>query len=245
MGLPALPVTLPPATPYTGGLYEAATLLTDGTARHIGGVDVTDPNHGGHGTWLVPDPEDGNGRKAGARRERQLFPSVVAWAADTSKAVGWAEDDALARAEHVLSLTEQPDVERFTVQQLQAGDELDTSGRTSWSDVVGALDAELAAHGHTGVLHASRAYLPHAERAGVVKRQGGRLLTPGGSVWAFGAGYAMLGTTVVATGGVVVRRSTVTTGVTFNPTNNERMAVAERVVTPYWGGPHLLATVVE
>lgn len=244
MALPGLPVTLPPATPYTGGLYDAATLVDDIEARHLGGVIATDPNQGAHGVWLVPEPEGGNEPKEGAEHEEpQHFPGLVAWAADTAKTVGWTEQDALARAEHLLSLYEQPQVEQFVATQLVAdGQEYVPAPGAEWPEVVGALEAALARRGFVGVLHADRKHLARAEKEGVVKRQGGRLLAPGGNAWAFGAGYGGLGDTVVATGAVLVRRSAVTSGATLQRENNQRMAMAERVVTPYWAGPQLFAT---
>ena len=240
MSLPRYPVTLPPATRYANGLYDAATIVPDTEARHLGGVLLTDPNYGGHGRWPL-DADDSTGPKSGDRREDTEFPATVVWAADEVKSVSWSEENARARAEHVLNLVEHVEVERHAADKLA---EYASETFTDWVDAVGHLDAAIASAGHVGVLHASRRLLARAQDKGMIVRQGGRLLTPGGNVWAFGAGYEDLGDTIVATGGVVVRQSPVNTISTFDRESNIRLVVAERIVTPYWGEPAAAATII-
>lgn len=239
MALPHYPVTLPPATSYANGLYDAATIVPDDAARHLGGVLLTDPNHGGHGRWPL-DADDDTEPKAGDRPDDVTFPATIVWAADEVKAVGWSEADARARAEHVLGLVEPVEVEQHAAEQLA---QIASEAFSDWVDAVGHLDAAIASRGHLGVLHAPRRLLARAQDKGMIIRQGGRLLTPGGNVWAFGAGYESLGNTIVATGGVVVRQSPVNTTSTFDRENNIRLVVAERIVTPYWGEPLAAAEV--
>lgn len=240
MVLPNYPVTLPPATRYANGLYDAATLVPDETARHLGGVLLTDPNAGGHGRWPVDTEGDTPDPKAGDRPEDEEFPATIVWAADENKAVGWSEDNAVARAEHVLSIVEHVEVERHAAETLAT---YASKPFTDWVGAVGHLDAAIASSGHMGVLHAPRHLLARLQDKGMIVRQSGKLLTPGGNTWAFGAGYEQLGNTVVATGTVVVRQSPVNTVPSFDHKTNTRMTVAERIVTPYWGNPVAAATI--
>lgn len=241
MALPTLPVTLPPATPFTGGLYDAATIIDDAAARHLGGVTVTDPNVGGHGRWQLPAPDDGNPDKVGDRLDPTDHPATVVWAADSAKSVSWTDDEALARAEHVLRLIEPVEVEQHVAEQFATLTADDTA--SSWVDAVALADLALAKAGHTGVVHVYRAHLAALQDASMIVRQSGRMLTPGGNVYAFGAGYEALGSTIVATGDVFVRRGPVTSLASLDHASNTRTGLAERVVAPYWGNPVSAITV--
>jgi len=83
--------------------------------------------------------------------------------------------------------------------------------------------------------------------AGLVQRQGGSLVTPLGSTWAFGTGYGITGPGGAApaagnvwafmTPPVLIRRSPVVVPdvtATMNRTNNQWMALAERVYAHTW-----------
>ncbi|MFC3848877.1 hypothetical protein ACFORJ_01670 [Corynebacterium hansenii] len=241
MALPTVPVVLPPANPYTGGLYDAATLIDDLAARHLGGLTVDSPNHGPHGSWPTecPTPGDTPG-KGGPRPAPRDVDATIVWAADECNTVGITDEEAKARAAQALRLAEQVDVEKH------AATDLKKVTATQVADIVAAvahLEQELTADGFTGVIHARRGLLAVAEKASMIIRQGSRLLTPGGHRWAFGAGYTDLGDTVVGTGPVIIRRSPVTESLTLNARTNTRMALAERVVAVAWDTPTAAATI--
>lgn len=55
---------------------------------------------------------------------------------------------------------------------------------------VGLLEQEIAErYGGVGVIHAPRLVMPYAADAGLVQREGEKLVTPLGTQWAFGGGY--------------------------------------------------------
>lgn len=113
---------------------------------------------------------------------------------------------------------------------------------------VGLLENYLGAnYGGIGVLHAPRRIAAHAATAQLLTPESGRLLSPLGNRWSFGAGYpltepdgspAATGVAwIVATGAVQYRRTTVRqrrlTEI-FDPTTNEFDAIAERTYVISW-----------
>lgn len=241
MALPTVPVVLPPANPYTGGLYDAATTIDDLAARHLGGLTVDSPNHGPHGSWPTECPTpDETPDKGGARPAPRDVDATIVWAADDCKTVGITDEEAKARAAQTLRLTEQVDVEKHAAAALAEVE------ATQVADIVAAvahLEQALAADGFTGVIHARRGLVAVAEKASMIIRQGSRLMTPGGHLWAFGAGYTALGDTLVGTGPVQIRRSPITESMSLGARTNERLALAERVVAVAWDTPIAAATI--
>ncbi|MGW4718269.1 hypothetical protein [Nocardia sp. NPDC004260] len=114
---------------------------------------------------------------------------------------------------------------------------------------VGLLEAYLAAgYAGIGVIHAPREVAAQAAAAQLLATEPGRLTTPLGNRWAFGAGYphtgpdggpADTGTTwLVVTGAVVYRRTGVnhrrTREQSFDRANNVLYAVADRTYAVGW-----------
>ena len=118
-------------------------------------------------------------------------------------------------------------------------------------------DAFYDAYGYVGVVHvAMRAYAA-ARYAQIVDRQGGTLVTPMGSVWAFGAGYGITGPAGVApaagnvwafmTPPVLIRRSDpIVPPVieTMQRLQNQYLGLAERVYAHTWACPTVYAVEV-
>lgn len=241
MALPTMPVLIAPANPYTGGLYDAATIIDPDDARHLAGVALRSPNRGPAGTWPTgcPTPDDA-GEKVGSRPDPEDFPGVVVWAADGCKTVGVDLPDGEARAVHTLRLREPVEVEKHTARLL---DTITGPTATDIVDAVSQLDEALAAYGYTGVVHARRGLLAAAEKADMVVRQGSRLMTPGGNRWAFGAGYTALGNKLVGTGPVVIHRSPVHVADAIDARHNDATTVAERAVAVGWDQPTTAITI--
>ena len=81
------------------------------------------------------------------------------------------------------------------------------------------------------MVHASDELLPAMHTAGLVRWDGDTPRTPGGSVWAFGSGYAdVLGTdTLIATGPTTIYLSETIGGVETDARQNVIYAVRERI----------------
>lgn len=239
--MPRIQYEATPANPHTGGLYSAATLTTLADPDRLdGGVEVTPVNEGGHGFWDTGcGPQDDEAAvKAGDRPARDSGDSTIVWAADDCSLIGNSAEEAEARAAQLLRLYEPVDVEVHTAPRLllAAGTAATAPvGDDAFAKAVGALEATLGLTGTSGVIHASRAMAAVAAKHGLlVASASGRLTTPLGNAWAFGAGYGALGTTLVATGPVTVRRSSVTANNVVNTRQNERTAIAERIVNVVW-----------
>ncbi|AJE32523.1 putative Gp13 [Corynebacterium humireducens NBRC 106098 = DSM 45392] len=241
MTLPTVPVTAPPANPLPHGLFDAATITDEALSRHIGGITLTSPNQGGHGHWptVCPTPDD-TPDKTGQRPTPEDFASTIVWAVDECKTVGITDEEAQARAAHLLRLTAPVDVEKFAAEQL-----LTITPATAVSSVADALEViedALGEAGYPGVVHARRGLIAQIDSRLIV-RQGGVLYTPGGHRWVFGSGYGALENTLVATGPVMIRRGSVVTGMSFDRVTNTRAALAERVITVGWESPTLAVPV--
>lgn len=241
--LPPMVYDAPQVAPLTGGLYGAASVQPTGTpARLVGGVHLLPTNCGTeHGLLPVDCPPtepidiDGDGPDLSV----VPFPATTVYAADECGLVGRSEEAARDRAVHQLSIHERADVEGHTATLLQARV---TDVRTADGDTVEArlvqavaiAEAELGAAGLPGVLHISAGQAAYAQKAGMVRWQGGQPLTPLGHRWAFGGGYGALGDTLYVTGPVTVLRSDVSTGVGMGHRQNKRLVVAQRDVSVAW-----------
>lgn len=102
-------------------------------------------------------------------------------------------------------------------------------------------------YGYVGTIHVNTQAYAAARYAGLVEREGGRLVTPLGSVWSFGSGYGITGPAGDApdagevwafmTPPVIIRRSNVIVPdvtATMDRVQNQYMALAERVYAHTW-----------
>lgn len=113
---------------------------------------------------------------------------------------------------------------------------------------IAALEASFyTTYGYNGVIHVNTGAYAALAYANLVEHRGGQLVTPLGSVWSFGAGYGTAGPGgAAATAGnmwafmtppVLIRRSAVMVPdvtATMDRTNNQYMALAERVYAHTW-----------
>lgn len=239
LGIPATVVDATPANPHTSGLYTAATVLDSPDTERIGyGIEVIPVNCGGHGTWPAGcDPEVPDELvKEGARPATEKFPAIVTWAVDQCSLVGSNNTDGEQRANQLLRLYEQIDVEDDVAPRLLAAAGTPATvptGADALARALGAVELAIGLTGMVGVIHASRALAPLFHDH-IVVGQAGKLTTKLGNVWAFGAGYGDLGNTIVGTGPVTVRRGTVLTKSAIDARQNERISLAEREVAVSW-----------
>lgn len=232
------------ANPQTGGLYTAATIEPTEDERLDGGVEVTPVNEAssGHGYWDTGcgPQDDPDAEKSGERAARVYAPSLIVWAADDCSLIANSSEEARARAAQLLRLYEPLDVEAATATRLLADAGAAATAPTAtftpaFVAAVGAVEAALGRTGVPGVIHASRSLAATAAHYGlIVSGPGGRMNTPLGNAWAFGGGYDALGTTLVGTGPVTVRRSSITARDAVEHRQNQRTAVAERTINVSW-----------
>ncbi|WP_280498549.1 hypothetical protein [Nocardia cyriacigeorgica] len=225
----------PLANPAPGGLYGASTVLDYDPSRLSHGVTVESRNCGTTWVWPIacdvpaPDPSP---KGAGERTPLLNFTGDVIGADDNCGAVV-PEQEAAERAQQLLRLQEPVRVEQQLAPKLlaAAGTPTTVAGLVA---AVGALEETVAPAGFPGVLHAAPHLAAALESADLLRRQGTQLLSPLGHRWAFGAGYAALGETIVATGPTVVHRGPVV--MTHGPDypHNDRLSVAEREVLVTW-----------
>lgn len=226
----------PLANPSVVGLYAAATVL-----------DVPDPSRLAHGiivdswncgtTWVWPIdcapvlPEPSPKGTPRAPLSGEFTGDVIG--ADDDCAAAVPEPEAAARAEQLLRLQESTRVEEQLVPRLLSAAGTPATA-ASLVEAVGELEQSAAVHGFPGVLHAAPHLAAALVAADMVIVQGGQRLSPLGHRWAFGAGYAALGDTIVSTGPVVVHRSSIARTHGPDYPHNDRLSVAEREVLVTW-----------
>lgn len=229
--LPPIDHLAPQVNPAVAGLYAVATIIdTTAPTRISGGVKIHPANCGGNaGTWpsdpcaAVPDTL----RKAGTRPgPSEPFEAVTVWGWDQCDP-GEPEADVIARAEQALRLAEQGMVESALSTRLAAdGAPLGTAANIVAA--VGLLELALAEAGISGVVYANARVAAVAEDHGLIIRTGSALRTPLGHLWAFGAGFEY--GHLHATGVPTVWRDAITTQTAVDPSENLRVAVAERTI---------------
>lgn len=226
--------TPPPANPAGGGLYNAAAVL-DNVERIGFGVLVDSINCGTSWVWPlnceadVPDPNP-----MGTSRAALDDPFTGdAVAADDNCGAAVPEAEARERAMQLLRLQESVRTEQQLAPKLlaAAGTPTNVTGLVA---AVGALEEAVAGSGFTGVFHAAPHLAAALTNAQLVIRQGQQLLTPMGHRWAFGAGYAGLGETIVSTGPVTVHRGPIGFAQGPDYQHNDRLSVAMREVLVTW-----------
>lgn len=239
--MPLVQFDEPTFNPHTGGLFTAATVETsDAFDRAQGGIETTALNSGGHGYWDTGcGPQDDPDQvKQGVRPGRYSSDSMIVWAADDCGLIGNSVEESKARAQQILRLYEEMDAEAATVPVLldKAGTPATApTGADAFVLAVGAIEQALGKTGVAGVIHARRGLAALAARSGlVVSNSAGKLTTPLGNTWAFGAGYDELDNTLVGTGPVLVRKGPVFVQEAVAHRKNERTAIAERLINVTW-----------
>ncbi|WP_280244252.1 hypothetical protein [Nocardia abscessus] len=229
----------PLANPGAGGLYTAATVLNpQEPSRLAQGITVESWNCGPSWVWPInceapiPDPSPKGAQDRAPNLEFDEDTGTVVGADDNCSALV-PEGEAQERAQQLLRLHESVRVEQELTPRLlaMAGAPSTVTGLVA---AVGALEESVAEFGFPGVLHAAPHLAAAMYAAQLVIRSGAQLLSPLGHRWAFGAGYADLAETIVATGPVVVHRGPVVTIHGPDYPKNQRLSVAEREVLVTW-----------
>ena len=230
--------------PPRGGLYTAANVVEQpGPARIAGGLNLIGSNCGASGVNEIdcgPITADetgvlyeGDGPGLGER-----FPAVEVWAADDCDLVRTGEE-AAARANHILALTERTNVERHVATLLAARSSsvVTAEGPTLVDrirDAVGRAEGLLGGLSLPGVLHLPARYAIYAKAAGAATWQANQAYSPLGHRIVFGGGYDEMGEHLYVTGPVTVLRSPVATRPAEDLRKNERLTVASREVAVGW-----------
>jgi hypothetical protein len=226
----------PLANSAPGGLYGAATILENNTRLQFG-MKVETANCGPSWVWPIdcdatpPDPSPKGEEGRNDWTEHTFSGDVIGSHDDCSALVPAAE--AAQRAEQLLRLHESVRVEQELVPRLLAMADTPTTV-TGLVAAVGALEEAVAGFGFTGVIHAAPHLAAALYAAQLVRTVNGKPVSPLGHRWAFGAGYAELDGTLVATGPVVVHRGPVIPSSGPDYPHNERLDVAEREVVVTW-----------
>jgi hypothetical protein len=229
----ALPMTYQatPVAPITTGLYEAVT-WAEGERFAIAGVEIWPYNVGADVLlWDIgwcEDVPDGTTKDPNPREEPlPPFMPMVPYAVDECGMSAANRAEVPARARHQLALLEQVRVEAEFAERLLT-EVPPPSGPFDFLAAVGELEAELAARGLRGWIHASPKFAALAREANLIVGTNG---TPLGHVWVFGGGYVdVLGDTLVATTEPIGWRSDVTVNTVEDHQHNRVYSVAERTV---------------
>ncbi|MEU1550209.1 hypothetical protein [Nocardia sp. NPDC005745] len=228
----------PLANPTAGGLYGAATVKDTGEPSRLAqGIQVETWNCGPSWVWPIacdaelPDPSPKGAQPRNDWTDLEFTGDVVG--ADDNCSALVDEEEAAQRAQQLLRLQESRRVEEELVPRLLtfAGAPTTVAGLVA---AVGGLEESIAPFGFPGVLHAAPHLAAALQAAQLITRSGTYLLSPLGHRWAFGAGYAGLAETIVATGPVVVHRGPVVMNHGPNYPKNQRLSVAEREVLVTW-----------
>ncbi len=250
--LEAVDFTAPNLTPSVPGLFAATDWTTDAKGRFLHGVRIRGANYGGEdasGVWTAPwcalpplfDPEaeagaPGSERKYGERPDiLDPFEAVTVWAYDECDLTEPSRAEVEARAAHLLTLMEQPMVEREFAARLlvDAGDPDHPTGIETAANLKAAvayLEGEFARTNTMGYFHVA-ADLVALEPDMFIKSGTGRV-SPLGHTWVIGGGYVDgLDRTIVATSKPYGWRDAPTTRTAIDERHNIYAAVAERSVT--------------
>lgn len=209
MAVPPLLVTAPAITPARFGLQSAADMVTEAGRIQSGiqwdqqpcGPAQLDPALCGEEPTELDLP-------AGIRQG--VADPIKVYAGFTCSAFDLTEQMMRARAEAALA-TDWVAVEKAVwdttylrlmravdEEDIVEGDPINTpvlgEDPVSITRAVGLLESYLgASYGGVGVIHAPRIVAAHAASAQLVTESAGKLLTPLGNRWAFGAGYPLTG----------------------------------------------------
>ncbi|QTI66870.1 hypothetical protein [Gordonia polyisoprenivorans] len=229
----------PLINPAPDGLYAATSFLAQGATdvpRWLAsGVRVRPHNYGGEeafGVWDAPwcgDPGDSikDGERPGLP---DPFDPYTVWAFDMCDLTVPSQAEVRERAAQNLRLIEPVAVEREFAARLLV-DAGTAEAATDIVEAVGHIEAEFAKTNTVGVIHASAGLAAHADRYGLIIRNGGTLKSPMGHTWVFGGGYVEgLGHTIVGTSPTFGWRNTVEVRETIEERYNQFVVVAERSV---------------
>lgn len=225
-----------------GGLYSATTPITlDDPARLTAGVQVLETNIAYSVASWDASCEAENPDKAGICVPlSDRFPAVVIVTAAEDSLVAGAEGGEIDRAEYGMRLAEEQQVEEAFAERLitDAGSPTDAADDEAIVVAVGALEQAVREQRLPVVLHAPVRFAALAASKGLVVKANatGRLQTPLGSTWVFGSGYGELGSVLVGTGPVTVRRSPVFSAEQVATGQNSRFGMAEREVVASYEG---------
>ena len=248
--LDAVQFVAPDINPAVPGLYAATAWQSDPQNRFLHGVVIRGANYGGEaasGIWTAPwcsvpelfDPEaapgdPGSERKYGERPDiLDRFDPLTVWAYDECDLLQPTRAEVADRAGQILTLTEQPSVEReFAARLLVDADALPGVMPTAANlkAAVAYLEGEAAKTNTMVYLHVA-ADLVALEPELFIKSGTGKV-SPSGHTWIIGGGYVEgLGDTIVATSQPYGWRDAPTTRTAIDERNNIYAAVAERSVT--------------
>ncbi|WP_327358436.1 hypothetical protein [Streptomyces sp. NBC_01304] len=260
-------ISLAPAPPRRFGLYSAATVIDDAKLKLNRDYWWSTDTCATGGLWpapcidpTVPVPD----RKLTPGIDHNFGRPFIAYAGIECDRVGFT--DAGPRAAARLAASEQTLVERAlwtgdagAYPHLGEGAEDITSWATIGKDkplgeqlaaALGLLEyAGAAASSGQLVIHAPRILIPILAENMLTVREGNRLTTPAGSVWAFGGGYTAPSQghdlALYATGPVTVRRGPIVPleppgGIDFR--TNLAMAIHERAFQVAFDCPHFKVT---
>jgi hypothetical protein len=230
--------------PPRGGLYTAANVVErPAPARLAGGMNLIATNCGEHGVNAIDcgptnDAPDGVLYVGDGPGLGEGFPAVEVWAADDCDFTRTGEE-AAARANHLLALSERTDVERHvaTVLADRAGALTSTTGGTMEERIIDAIslaEGLLGGLSLPGVLHIPARLAIYVKKAGGATWQANQAYSPLGHRIAFGGGYDEMGDAMYVTGPVTVLRSPVSTLAGDDRPHNERLTVASREVAVGW-----------
>jgi hypothetical protein len=273
---PAFEVAPPAPGPVRYGLFAAATgpleLPEHGRA---GGLQWEQDVCGTATLYTAECPPTGQDTKVSAEGDDYMTAApFVVYAMSNCAPIGRGPEEHRRRAIARLMAGEQTAVETalwngggvgVTPALTLAGATTVVSAATGFAARIAALEeAFYDAYGYQGTVHVNTRAYGAAAAAGLIRSpngggqlfaDGGRLQTPIGSVWSFGAGYDITGPANVApedgsvfafiTPNVTVYRSTEVNApdpqFTFNRTTNQMYALAEREYVVGYGCPTVLA----
>lgn len=230
--------------PPRGGLYTAANVVDQpAPARLAGGLNLIATNCGDNGVneidcGPVAEGEDGVLYVGSGPGLGESFPAVEVWAADDCDFVR-TQEEASARANHLLALSERTNVERHVAGLLaaRAGELLPTVGEIladRLTDAISRAEGVLGGLSLPGVIHLPARLAIYAKKATGATWQGAQAYSPLGHRIVFGGGYDEMGDVMYVTGPVTVLRSPVATRSADDRAHNERLTVSSREVAVGW-----------
>lgn len=220
------------------GLYTVTTFLSQASEvpRWLAsGVRVRPHNYGGEdafGVWDAPwcgDPGDSikDGDRPGLP---DPFDPYTVWAYDMCDLTLPSQAEVRERAAQNLRLIEPVAIEREFAARLLV-DAGTAASATDLVAAVGHIEAQFAKINTTCIIHASASLAAHADRYGLIIRNGGQLKSPMGHTWVFCGGYVDgLGDTIVGTSPTFGWRNNAEIRETIEKRYNQFVSIAERSV---------------
>jgi hypothetical protein len=243
--LDAVQFVAPNVAPAVPGLYAVTNWPApdaSGADRFLHGVRIRGSNYGGAeaaGVWNTPwcdvPPLDQDERKEGMGRGTILdpFDPITVWGYDECDLTEPSRREVEANAAQILTLQEQPMVEReFAARLLEdAADTADgIESAPNLKEAVSYLEGQMALTNTVGFFHVGAQWV--AQEVGLFIKSGTVRVSPSGHTWVIGGGYIDgLGNTIVATSQPFGWRDAPSTRTAIDAHNGIYAAVAERSVT--------------